>query len=194
MIAPTRVAEPTAQPGRVAAFFSGGVDSWATVLANPDVTDLIFVRGIDLLPRLTHQEDLADEVEARLRGVADELGLPLHVVETNLRELSDPLARWETYYGCAVAAVAHFLAPAVRARADRRRLRPRDPDPVASGRTDQSTSSGAPSGWRSSTTAAASVASSGSQRSAATRSCSARCGSAGTTPTAPTTAGAATSA
>ncbi len=31
--------------GRVATFFSGGVDSWATVLNNPDITDLIFVRG-----------------------------------------------------------------------------------------------------------------------------------------------------
>ena len=38
--------------GRVAAFFSGGVDSWATVLDNPDMTDLIFVRGLDLLPEL----------------------------------------------------------------------------------------------------------------------------------------------
>jgi len=112
VIAPTR--EPAADPaanGRVAAFFSGGVDSWSTVLDNPDITDLIFVRGIDLLPRLAHQEGLADEVEARLREAAGALGLPLHVVETNLRELSDPLARWEAYYGCAVASVALFLAP-----------------------------------------------------------------------------------
>jgi glycosyltransferase involved in cell wall biosynthesis len=109
--APTRVPPAPDVPGRVAAFFSGGVDSWSTILANPDVTDLIFVRGIDLMPKLAHQGDLADRVEERLREAAAELGLPLHVVATNLRELTDPLARWEAYYGCAVAAVAHFFSP-----------------------------------------------------------------------------------
>ncbi len=108
--APVRTPDPP-HPRRVAAFFSGGVDSWSTVLANPDVTDLIFVRGLDLLPHLVHQDGLPEKVEERLGEAAAELGLPLHVVETNLRELSDPLARWETYYGCAVVAVAHFLAP-----------------------------------------------------------------------------------
>jgi polysaccharide pyruvyl transferase len=115
--APTRAAEPRQPSGRVAAFFSGGVDSWSTVLDNPDVTDLIFVRGIDILDR-NQGEGFADLVEARLREAAAELGLPLHLVETNLRELSEPfdpsepLARWETYYGCAVAAVALFLGRA----------------------------------------------------------------------------------
>lgn len=115
VVAPVRPVEVRQPVGRVAAFFSGGVDSWSTVLENPDLTDLIFVRGIDILPRLAHQEDLADRVEARLRAAADELGLPLHTVETNLRELSEatgpenPLVRWEAYYGCAVAAVALFL-------------------------------------------------------------------------------------
>ena len=104
--------EPPAAPsGRVAAFFSGGVDSWATVLRDPAVTDLIFVRGFDLVPGAAHQEALGDEVEARLREAAAELGLPLHVVETNLRELSDPLLRWDCFYGCATVAIAHFLGP-----------------------------------------------------------------------------------
>ncbi len=109
--APTRTEEAPRADGRVAAFFSGGVDSWSTILAHPEITDLIFVRGIDLLPGAAHQAGLADEIEARLREAADALGLPLHVVETNLRELSDPLACWEAYYGCAVVAVALFLAP-----------------------------------------------------------------------------------
>jgi hypothetical protein len=109
--APTQVPPEPRRGGRVAAFFSGGVDSWATVIANPDVTDLVFVRGLDILPRLTHQGDLADEVEARLREAAEELALPLHVVETNLRELTDPHVRWEVVCGCATAAIALFLAP-----------------------------------------------------------------------------------
>ncbi|MFL5873301.1 MAG: polysaccharide pyruvyl transferase family protein [Solirubrobacterales bacterium] len=116
--APTRTAAVEQPVGRVAAFFSGGVDSWSTVLSNPDLTDLIFVRGLDILPQLAHQEGLAERVEARLREAADELGLTLHTVETNLREISEPngpehpVARWEAYYGCAVAAVALFLGRA----------------------------------------------------------------------------------
>lgn len=109
--APTRAPDPPSSSGRVAAFFSGGVDSFSTVLGNPDVTDLIFVRGIDLLPRLEHQEGLADQVEERLQAAAGELGMPLHVVETNARELSDPLVRWEAYYPSPLVAVALFFTP-----------------------------------------------------------------------------------
>jgi hypothetical protein len=112
VLAPTQVPPQPRRRGRVAAFFSGGADSWSTILENPEITDLIFVRGIDILPNLAHQDGLADEVEARLRAAARALDLPLHVVETNVRELSDPLVRWEAYYGCAVASVALFLAPA----------------------------------------------------------------------------------
>ena len=110
VLAPVRK-PPQPPPDRVAAFFSGGVDSWSTILTNPDVTDLIFVRGIDLLPRLTHQGGLVDEVEVRLRWVAEELGLTLHVIETNLRDLSDPLIRWEAFCANAAAALALFVAP-----------------------------------------------------------------------------------
>jgi Glycosyl transferase family 2 len=110
VLAPVREPEPATAGGRVAAFFSGGVDSWSTVLDNPDVTDLIFVRGFDLVPGAAHQEGLGDEVEERLREAAASLGLRLHVVETNLRELSDPLLAWDCFYGCAAVAVAHFMA------------------------------------------------------------------------------------
>jgi hypothetical protein len=97
--------------GRVAAFFSGGVDSWSVVLDEPELTDVIFVRGFDLLSGNPLQTDLVGEVESRLRGAADELGLGFHVVETNLRELTDPHIGWEAAHGCAADAVAHFLAP-----------------------------------------------------------------------------------
>jgi hypothetical protein len=109
--APTRDPQPRSPTGRVAAFFSGGVDSFAAVLDNPDVTDLIFVRGIDLLPHLPQHQGLADPVEARVREAAAELGLPLHVVETNVRELADPLVRWETYFACPLIAIALFFEP-----------------------------------------------------------------------------------
>jgi hypothetical protein len=109
--APVRAPERPDPRGRVAAFFSGGVDSFATILDNPDVTDLIFVRGYDLLPQMNHQEGLADRVEERLRAAAADLGLPLHVVETNARELSDPLVPWEAYSACPLVAIALFFEP-----------------------------------------------------------------------------------
>jgi hypothetical protein len=109
--APTRDAEVRPPCGRVAAFFSGGVDSWSTVLGNPDVTDLIFVRGLDLIPGATHQVGLGDQVEAKLREAAAAIELSFHVVDTNLRELSDPLVRWEAYNNSALAAVALFFGP-----------------------------------------------------------------------------------
>jgi hypothetical protein len=111
VIAPTRVPGAPREPGRVAAFFSGGVDSWSTLLDHPEVTDLIFARGFDLIPGKAHHAEVAPEVEAKVREVADELGLTLHVVETDLRELSDPLVLWDAYYASACMAVAHFLAP-----------------------------------------------------------------------------------
>ncbi len=109
--APVRPPQPPREAGRVAAFFSGGIDSWATVLGNPDVTDLIFVRGFDLTPGAAQHAQLAAEVEARLREAATALGLPLHVVDTNLRELSDGLVPWEAYNGTAMAAVALLFEP-----------------------------------------------------------------------------------
>jgi hypothetical protein len=115
--APVRPVGRRPPTGRVALFFSGGVDSWSTLLGEEEVTDLIFVRGLDILPRAPHQEGLADRVEARLQEAASELGLPLHTVETNARELSElsgpaePVVRWESYFNSALCAVALFLGP-----------------------------------------------------------------------------------
>jgi hypothetical protein len=109
--APSRPAEAPAQSGRVATFFSGGVDSWAAILENPELTDLVFARGLDLIPGWPQHDKLADEVEARLREAAGELDLPLHVVDTNLRTFSDPLLPWETYAPSVLAAIALLFAP-----------------------------------------------------------------------------------
>jgi len=109
--APSRVAEGPRERGRVATFFSGGVDSWATILGNPEVTDLIFVRGLDLVPGWPQHEKLADEVESRLRATAPELGLPLHVVTTDVRTFSDPHLRWESFCPSVQAAIALFFQP-----------------------------------------------------------------------------------
>jgi hypothetical protein len=106
VVAPER--EPDHAPrGAVAAFFSGSGDSWSTLLDHPDITHLIFVRGLDL----PAAGALTDAVQAQLGAAAEELGLPLITVETNLREFSDPIVRWDVYYGCALVAIALLLAP-----------------------------------------------------------------------------------
>jgi len=112
VIAPTRAADPRPPTGRVAAFFSGGVDSFFVALEEPDLTDLIFVRGVDIIPwLLPQQEGLADRVEEKLGEAAAELGLRFHVVETNVRRLSDGLARWEAYSPSPLAAIGLFFEP-----------------------------------------------------------------------------------
>jgi hypothetical protein len=109
VVAPTR--RPPQAAGRVAAFFSNGVDSWSTLIEHEEITDLVFMHGFDLLLENEHHRALGPVVEERVREVADELGKTLHVVETNLRLFSDPLAGWENNFVSAMAAVAHFLSP-----------------------------------------------------------------------------------
>ncbi len=108
-----RPVEPRAPTGRVAAFFSGGVDSWATILSEPELTDLIFVHGLDIVPDLLpEQRGLGPEVEAAMREVAAERGLTLHVVETNVRELGEATElEWQAYCGSPMAAIALFFEP-----------------------------------------------------------------------------------
>ena len=108
VIAPARASEPAA-PGRsVATFFSGGVDSWSVAAEYPEVTHLVFVRGLDLVERPTA---FVDDVERRLREAAADLGKTLYVVDTNLRELSNPLLPWNVYFSSPLYAVALLLAP-----------------------------------------------------------------------------------
>ena len=97
---------------RVAAFFSGGVDSWATLLSEPEITDLIFVKGVDILPSLTPLHvGLGERVEAALGEVAAEMGKRLHVVEVNIREFSEPLIEWGFFFNSTLSAIALYFEP-----------------------------------------------------------------------------------
>jgi hypothetical protein len=77
---------------RKAAFFSGGIDSFYTVLTHPDLDDLILIRGYDLP---LQSEEAYEGVVARLREAAAELGKDLVPVRVNFREtahrLVDPM-------------------------------------------------------------------------------------------------------
>jgi hypothetical protein len=102
--------EHTGSNGAVAAFFSGGVDSFYTLQKHLDeITHLVFVSGFDIPLGRSDARELAMR---QLRKVSEAVGLPLIEVETNLRDFSDGLNfSWEPQHGAALAAVAHFLAP-----------------------------------------------------------------------------------
>lgn len=96
--------------GRVACFFSGGIDSWASVLSAPEITDLIFVKGSDILPSLSPRHvGLGERVESNLREMAEEMGKQLHVVEINVREFSDSLLEWAFFFNSALCAIALYF-------------------------------------------------------------------------------------
>jgi hypothetical protein len=99
---------PTNSTKRIGTFFSGGMDSFYTLLKHNDsITDVIFVHGfdIDLAAR-----ELLDITTSRLQDAADEMGKNLILIETNLRELTDPYAEWGPLaHGAALASIGHLL-------------------------------------------------------------------------------------
>lgn len=73
---------------RVAAFFSGGVDSfYAALTRREEISDLIFLHGFDIS---LDQADARRRVSTAVREVAAELGKNLIEVETDYRAHLDP--------------------------------------------------------------------------------------------------------
>ncbi len=95
------------KPGLVIPF-SGGVDSWHTLVTRrAEVSGLFFVRGFDLDLSL---EDLGRRVQATLRDAAQRIGLPLHLMQTNLRSFSNQHTDWLWYHYLPLAAAGYFLS------------------------------------------------------------------------------------
>jgi hypothetical protein len=101
------VAPPARAPG-VACFFSRGVDSMfsATVerFEPGPLTHLVYCDDISVATR--HDMKVRLEEIVRTRAAAEEIGLPLVVVATNIRTMTDPLISWEDVHGAALASVA----------------------------------------------------------------------------------------
>lgn len=98
--------------GQTALCFSGGVDSFYSLLRGGRQVDLLAgVHGYDIdLPDFVR----ASAFETSLRAVAAELGLRGVVVRTNLREhRASANASWERTHGGALAAVGHLLGGTV---------------------------------------------------------------------------------
>jgi len=98
------------QGEEVGCFFSGGVDSFYTLLKHQEeITKIIFVHGFDM-PLDNHA--LRARVSEEIRRVSAELKKPLIEVETNLRGLADPYTKWDYHlFGSALASVALLLSP-----------------------------------------------------------------------------------
>jgi hypothetical protein len=106
-------AEPEAHPSKgsgKALFFSGGVDSWYSLLTSMDggspPSHLMFLVGFDMDESQRRRVRLAREVAEE---TASEFGLKLVVSRSNLRRLTDPLVQWSLYHGGYLAGVALAL-------------------------------------------------------------------------------------
>jgi hypothetical protein len=112
---------PDAPPGgheqatagtKTALLFSGGVDSFYTLLNCPErIDDLVTVLGFD-----TKIDDVLrnEAIEKSIREVAATVGKRLIIIRTNMREHA--LYRgisWEIAHGGAMAAIGHLLPPEI---------------------------------------------------------------------------------
>jgi hypothetical protein len=92
--------------GHTATFFSGGVDSFHTLLRHSDIIEYaVFVHGFDIP---LGNVPLRREVSDHLRDSVGAIGINLIEVETNIRDLSDRFCDWGNHYcGAALAAVGY---------------------------------------------------------------------------------------
>lgn len=96
-----------------AAFFSRGVDSLYTALADRDepLTGLLFVDGLEPV----HAAAVRRGELALAHEAADHIGLPLITPRTNLRELTDELViDWEDHVAAGLSCIALSLAGGLR--------------------------------------------------------------------------------
>lgn len=107
-----RSTEPEMPTGRgVGSFFSGGVDSFFSLLSHFDeISHLILVKsGFDIFPP---NKAVTDKTVTALTRAASEYGKPLVVLETDIREVSSRFVRWgPRYHGAALATVGQLLSP-----------------------------------------------------------------------------------
>jgi hypothetical protein len=100
----------SALPGpRVGVFFSGGIDSFYSLLKNrSEITDLIFVHGFDIpLDQLSMRERMS----AMVRNVGEHFGKRVIEIETNVRQFLDQYVFWGFTHGSVLGSIAHLLSP-----------------------------------------------------------------------------------
>jgi hypothetical protein len=109
VLAPAREVNPATdpvEPARKAISFTGGVDSFYSVLNTPGAA-LLFVHGLDIPLGSTA---LRRQVSTKLASAARRMDRPLMEMETNVRVFSDRYLRWQLAYGGVLAACALLLS------------------------------------------------------------------------------------
>lgn len=105
----TYLAKKVSGSSRCASFFSGGVDSFYTLLKGAEeITDIIYIHGFDV--RL---DDLARRraVDEMGHAVSTELGVTYLAIESNLGKVLQDFGKWaEHAHGLAMLAVSRVLA------------------------------------------------------------------------------------
>lgn len=94
---------------KVACFFSGGVDSFYTLLKHIDeITTIVYIRGFDVG---VDERDYLDMMSREVKKMADEMGKELVEVETNIHVFGDRCVDWSfQYHGSALGSVASLLS------------------------------------------------------------------------------------
>lgn len=94
---------------RKASFFSGGVDSFYTLLKSPEkLTDLVIIHGFDIDLRDT---DRREKVHKMTAEVAAQMGMRLIEIESNFSKIIKDYGLWlEHGHGLALVSVARALA------------------------------------------------------------------------------------
>ncbi len=95
---------------RIGTFFSGGVDSFYTLLKKQEeITDIIFIHGLDI--QLEYKE-YREKISKSVHEVAAHFGKNLIEIETNLRDFLDPFISYPKWgWSISLAAVGHLLYP-----------------------------------------------------------------------------------
>lgn len=95
--------------GRVGTFFSGGIDSYYTLLKhNDEITDLIFAHGLDIK---LNDDLLRRKTSEKIHEIAQSFGKNVVELETNVRTLLNPYVAWGPFgHGPALASIGHMLS------------------------------------------------------------------------------------
>ncbi len=95
---------------KIATFFSGGVDSFYTLLKNQEeITDIVFVHGFDI--QLEHRE-YRNRISKNINNIAKHFGKHLIEIETNLRDFLDLFIKYPKWgWNIALVIAGHLLHP-----------------------------------------------------------------------------------
>lgn len=109
VVAEGQMSQPSDSIRYTGAFFSGGVDSFFTLLERQqEISHLVFVHGFDIP---LNARDVHPAARAMAEHVAEGMGKRLIHIETNLREFADRYGDWsQHFHGPALAAVALLLS------------------------------------------------------------------------------------